>query len=207
VSRYPLSLLFVAVAALVATAAAAAKGPAAASLSGPGLHRAIVFTGNGESGGSALGDLTQEAGFFPAVFGQSPDPMLPRRPRGDLGPRYTIVYSVPGPDGTDDTIRQDVYPYAQDGPVTYMAPGQEVFGGQRTRGGWYAASGTLKTRLVESGLPESPPRTAGEGPALGGAWLLVLAALAGAALLLGAAAKIRSWSSTRSTSATSGTNV
>src|SRR5207244_11839795 len=56
------------------------------------LHDAlpIYFTS------TALGRLTMATGFFPAAVGQSPDPMLPDRPAGSLGPRYTIVWTVPG---------------------------------------------------------------------------------------------------------------
>src|SRR2546421_9131869 len=121
------SLLVFAVAAtvgLVLAAAAAAKGPSEAKITGPGLSSPLVLTGDGEGSGSPLGDFTQQAGFFPAMFGQSPDPMLQLRPASILGPRYRVTYTVPGPDNTADTIRQDLYPYAQGRPVTYMRPGQ-----------------------------------------------------------------------------------
>lgn len=49
-------------------------------MSGPGGGSGISFTGDGDSGGTPLGDLTQQAGFFAATFGQQPDPMLTGRP-------------------------------------------------------------------------------------------------------------------------------
>jgi hypothetical protein len=106
-------------------------------------------------------DLAESAGFFPAAFGQEPNPMLAGRPAGDLGPRYVIEYRVPGPNNTEDLIVQDVYPYATPAAVTYMEPGQTLFGTQATRGGWFAAS-SYSTRpllavLVEAGLPRTPP--------------------------------------------------
>jgi hypothetical protein len=64
---------------------------------------------------------------------------------------------VPGPDSTVDTIRQDLYPYAQGSPVTYMNPNQLFFGREHTRGGWYRASPALKTLLVRAGLPAQAP--------------------------------------------------
>ena len=42
-----------------------------------------------------MGTLTEQTGIFPAVFGQTPDPMQKERPKGDLGPKYTITWTVP----------------------------------------------------------------------------------------------------------------
>ncbi|MDQ5821372.1 MAG: hypothetical protein M3540_08030, partial [Actinomycetota bacterium] len=136
----------------------------------------LTISGSGESPGSPLGDLGQYAGFFPAVFGQSPDPMLARAPTGDLGPRYRIVWDVPGPEGMS-TIRQDVYPYAKPTPVTFMKSGQVFWDGQRTRGGWYVGGADLHSSLVAAGLPENAP---GGGGFDWSRWLV--AALAVAAL-------------------------
>lgn len=149
--------LAVLAAALVLPASALAKGPSEASITGPGLGKTLSFTGNGEWAGSKLGNLTQYAGFFPAAFGQSPDPMLRGRPTGKLGPRFTIRYLVPGPSSTSYRIKQDLYPYAKGGAVTYMKPGQRIFD-FRTRGGWYPAGQALKQLLVTSGLPRTAPR-------------------------------------------------
>jgi MYXO-CTERM domain-containing protein len=147
--RFPFVLASLA-AALVLPAAAAAKGPASASVSGPGLDRPLRFAGNGEWGNNTpLGRLTAEAGFFPAAFGQQPDPMLPARPAGKLGPRLRISYVVPG-NGTDRIV-QYVYPYARGGAVTYMKPGQPIFD-VTTQGGWFRAEGLRRT-LVRQGLP------------------------------------------------------
>ena len=146
-----------ALATLTVTAAAAAKGPATASLTGPGLGRALPVKGQGEGGaGTPLGSLVQFGGYFPQVFGQSPDPTTRTRPAGDLGPRYRIVYRVPGP-SRDSTLVQDVYPYAKPAPATYMPPGQRFWGGQRTHGGWFLSGPELKATLVGVGLPKSPP--------------------------------------------------
>jgi hypothetical protein len=138
-------------AALVLPAAAAAKGPSSASVTGPGLDKALVIRGDGESSGTALGDLTVEAGFFPASFGQQPNPMLASRPIQTLGPKLTIHYVVPGPNNRTYRIVQDVYPYTRGGAVTYMKPGQPIFD-MTTHGGWYRADG-LKRTLVQRGLP------------------------------------------------------
>jgi hypothetical protein len=157
-------ILTLAVASLVLPAAALAKGPSAATIDGPGAGGGIAFDGDGHSG--PLGQLTLHAGFFPAAFSQEPDPMLAARPRGDLGPRYTITYTVPGGSNEAFTLRQDVYPHAQPSPVTYMAPGQAIYDSE-TRGGWFQAGPELRKTLVSAGLPASAPRAvaAGSSPA------------------------------------------
>jgi hypothetical protein len=191
IQRSALVALAIAAAALAAAGAAQAKGPSQAEVTGPGLDHALVLGGSGEDGGnSPLGRLTEGAGFFPAVFGQVPDPMLAGRPRGDLGTRYTITYVVPGPNGTTKEITQDLYPYASGGAVTYMRPGQRVFPWQRTRGGWFAAMWTLKPTLVRAGLPARPP-DAGALDAPAGAWLFAAGGAVVLVLLAAAAAVAR----------------
>jgi hypothetical protein len=170
---------------LLLPAAAAAKGPSQASISGGSLGKTIKIGGNGELSGTPLGSVTTEAGFFPAAFGQSPDPMLPTRPSGNLGQKLTIRYVVPGPNGTTFRITQDVYPYARDGAVTYMKPGQPIFD-MTTRGGWFRAYG-LKRTLVRQGLPA---RASGSSS---GANIALLAGIGipGALVLTGAAVFFR----------------
>ena len=164
-------LLILSIGALALPAPALAKGPSEAVVSGPGGGdggSGITFGGDGESGGTPLGNLTDQAGFFPAVFARQPDPMLNARPKGDLGPKYTITYTVPGPNNETWKIEQDVYPYAKSGPVTYMKPGQTVFqitGG--TRGGWFQADSRLKKTLVSAGLPARPKAGSSDGTSLG----------------------------------------
>jgi hypothetical protein len=182
-------LFLFAIAALALPTAAAAKGPSAASIDGPGTGGGINISGDGESGGTPLGDLTQYGGFFAATFGQQPDPMLASRPKGDLGPKYTITYTVPGPNNEVDKLKQDIYPYAPGGPVTYMEPGQRFFGTEQTRGGWFKAAPLVKDTLVEAGLPKvAPSGSASDDAAFFSAELL--SAMAAAALLLGAATVI-----------------
>ena len=201
-SRSLLVFAVVATVGLVLAAAAAAKGPSEAKITGPGLSSPLVLKGEGEGPGSPLGNFTQQAGFFPAMFGQSPDPMLQLRP-ASLGPRYTVTYTVPGPDNVSDTIRQDLYPYAQRSPVTYMKPGQVFFGREHTRGGWYRGSSTLKTLLVKEGLPAQAPavtprasraRFPSRAVAIGGALAVVLGVIG--------ASSIARWRPNRSTSDT-----
>jgi hypothetical protein len=182
-------LLLLAALALALPATALGKGPSGAEMTGPGDGGGITFTGGGESGGTPLGDLTQLGGFFALTFGQEPDPTLASRPTGDLGPKYTITYTVPGPNNELDKLKQDIYPYAPGGPVTYMKPGQKFFGTEETRGGWFKAAPVLKDTLVEAGLPKiAPSGSASDDSSFLSAELL--SAMLGAALLLAAATVI-----------------
>lgn len=173
---------------------ALAKGPLEASLEGPGLEAPLQFGGwtdpgaTEDPGRAPLGRLAEAAGFFPASFGQSTvGPILAKRPKGDLGPRYTLTYGLGGPEGDEERIVQDVYPYARPHPVTYMAPGQPFYETMRTRGGWFVATSPnappLDYILRDAGLPRHPP--AEFNPATV-PWTLVEWSALGASLLLGA---------------------
>jgi len=173
-------------AALALTAPASAKGPSTASLTGPGLDRALPVKGEGEGGyGTPLGSLVQLGGYFPQVFGGSPNPTTRTRPAGDLGPRYRVLYRVPGPNA-NSTLVQDVYPYAKPNPVTHMRAGQRFWGGTRTKGGWFVSEAGLKRTLVQAGLPKSPP--ASPRPQVSGRgsfpWAWTALGVAGGVLLL-----------------------
>ncbi len=172
-------LLLTALVALALPAAALAKGPSEASVKGPGLDK--TFTGSESDSYSPLMQLAEAAGFFAAVFYEEPSPMLPGRPKGDLGPKYTIDYTVPGPEGGTFDLEQDAYPYAQPYGVTYMEPGQKVFD-MTTRGGWFTAP-----RLRETlGVPQTAPadRPASSAGFFSSGWL---GAVVAAGLLLAAA--------------------
>jgi hypothetical protein len=173
---FRLSILL-ALAALALPVAASAKGPSEGSISGPAFSKTVRVVNDG-GGGSPGDNLTQASGFFPAAFGQEPDPMLHGKPSGPLGPRYTVVWQVPNGGGEIYRLRQDLYPYARGGAVSYTKPGQSVFGA-RSRGGWYRDTG-LKRALVALGLPKQAPSSS-TGPS---AWLIagLAAALALAAV-------------------------
>lgn len=136
---------------------AIAKGPSSASISGPGLDTPLLVTGDGEGQGTALGTLASAGGFFAQMYGQSPDPTLASRPGGTLGPRYTAVYVVPGPNSIESRVVQYIYPYAKPGALTYMKPGQRFWEGRKAHGGWYRASAGLKKMLVRAGLATRAP--------------------------------------------------
>jgi len=145
------------VAACAIAPTAIGKGAPEATIAGPGLDGPISLAGEGDPNGELLAAIADRAGFFPAVFAQTPDPMLDARPAGELGPSYTVSYVMPGPDNEADTLVQAVYPYATPNPVTYVQPGQPYWTTERTRGGWYVASPELRELLATAGLPETAP--------------------------------------------------
>jgi hypothetical protein len=150
-------------AALAVPGVAVAKGPSVATIAGPGLTAPLTIQGNAEGDVSTdLGMLVAEAGFFPQTFGQSPNPLLAGQPKGPLGPKYTVTYTVPGP--STDTLRQYLYPYAANGTLSYMAPGQKIWD-QTTFGGWYRGTKALRTMLIDAGLPAIPPAVRGRAVA------------------------------------------
>ena len=173
------------IAALALPATAAAKGPSLARITGPGLTAPVTINGNGEGGNMTnLGLLVEGSGFFPQTFGQSPDPLLREQPAiRHLGARYTVTYSVPGP--TTSTLRQDLYPYAEGGSISFMQPGQDIWG-QKTPGGWYRGSSELRELLVNAGLPKTAP-AAIRGRSTSHATEVRIALGAGLGLALGAA--------------------
>ena len=174
----------VALVALATAPAALAKGPTHAELTGPGLADPIVYNGYGEGGvgSNGLSSFVEGVGWFPAMFGQQPNPMLRGRPAGSLGPAYTIRYRVPTGD-SPATIVQTLYPYAAGGAVVYTEPGQRLFG-TATPGGWFRAWPSVKRLLVDRGLPASAPADPSRDGRNWLVWVIggVLAALAAAAL-------------------------
>ena len=131
---------------------AQAKGPSGAEITGAGIATPIAVDRD-----SVHANLVEETGLYAAAFGQEPNPMLTVAPGGELGPRFTIAWTLPWSDGRDKTlyqIDQDVYPYAAGGPVVYTAPGQIFYGSERTRGGWFRAPATLVARMRTLGVPD-----------------------------------------------------
>ncbi len=146
-------LVAAAVVALVLPAVAAAKGPVSASITGKGLEHTLTIAGDGEAVGTQLGALTMRSGFFAQMFGQTPDQTLRTRPASTLGPRYTVVYVVPGPNNIQSRVVQRVYPFAEPVALSYMKPGQPFWEGETTHGGWYRASLALRRILIRAGVP------------------------------------------------------
>ena len=162
--RRTLAVLAIAVLLVAVPTAAQAKGASAATISGGGPGGLpggpITLKGGGEPGsGTDLANLADQAGVFTLLFDDGSGGELAAVPTGRRGPRYTITWTFPNGQGTDDTVRQSVWPYAAGGPLTYMASGQPVLE-SRTKGGWYRASDSLRQNLISLGLPERQPQAA-----------------------------------------------
>lgn len=153
--RTGIALLVAALAmSLVLAGAANAKGPIAATITGPGLEKPLKLSYRGVASRTVMGQLTMHGKFFDQAFTGITGGGLPakRPPAGSLGPRYLVVYTVPGPGG-NSFLRQRLYPFTKVGAVTFMAKGQRFWGTRHTRGGWSRGSKELTEALVAAGLP------------------------------------------------------
>lgn len=135
-----------------------AKGPDQATITGPGLDAPIVVAGYGEPGaGNALGELADGSGLFLMMFGTAGtgQSVLSEAPAGALGPKFAIDYRVPDGSPTGFIVRQDLYPLASRGPVTYTEGGQTAFG-MTIVGGWYETPAGFRGLLERLGVPSTP---------------------------------------------------
>src|SRR5712691_2742440 len=205
-------------AAMTLATSALAKGPSQARITGPGLARAIIVSGGGEPGQQGrLATLAEQTSLFTVVFGAaaSVPPLAPARlrtppPKASLGPRYTIIYTVPGvtpqPGEQFGRIRQDLYPHAVGGPVVYTPPGQHGFGQPLQVTGWLRASPRLTRTLAQLGVSSRPgpqaaqqsrlpraarPAAAHDAGSPTSGWLIASAAAIAAAVLAGTMLRLR----------------
>ncbi|MGH3116396.1 MAG: hypothetical protein ACRDQ2_04665 [Gaiellales bacterium] len=137
---------------VIAGPASAKASIAEANITGPGLGgglriEALDTEGLWESGIDVAGGLDDTRADSVEELGRTP---------ADLGPRYLVTYRF---DFSDVLIRQDLYPYAKGGPVTYTPPGQELTAGVNMpiTAGWYQSSLGFFHYLVDHGLPETNP--------------------------------------------------
>jgi hypothetical protein len=204
-------------AAMTLATPAFAKGPSQASITGPGLVRAIVVSGNGEPGEQGrLANLAEQTGLFTVMFGAgassgpAPARLHTPPPTASLGPRYTLVYTVPGvtprPGQQFGRVRQDLYPRAAGGPLIYTPPGQQGFGGPLTVTGWFRGRPQLTRTLAQLGVPPAAgpqaakpahratavhPAAAHRAGARTPGWIIASAAVIVAAALAGTALWLR----------------
>ena len=166
--RRVLAMLVLALLLAAVPTAAQAKGASGATISGGGGDGGgglpggpITLKGDGEPGsGTDLADLAQAAGVWALLFEDGPGGALESAPATtDRGPRYTITWIFPNGAGTEDKVRQSVWPYAAGGPLTFMASGQPVLDAT-TKGGWFQAADNLRQSLIALGLPSRQPLTA-----------------------------------------------
>jgi hypothetical protein len=127
-----------------------AKGVKEMSIGGPGLVTPIH-----------LDDTTPDAALYPNALAeasglwflnQTPDRITASRPGGDLGQRYVATYDYLVAQDKTAPIRQELYPFADGGAVTYTPRSQKV-GEGTPPGGWYRAGPKLTLLLVAVGVP------------------------------------------------------
>jgi LPXTG-motif cell wall-anchored protein len=142
-----------AVALLVLPATAQAKGASKATLGGGGLPGPVTIGGNGESGsGDLLARLAEQTGAYAAMYEDGGQQLDAARPSGDLGPRYLVTYTIPSPAGGEDAVRQELYPFAVAGPVSFTTAGQHFMDNMQTKGGWYHTPASLTETLAALGV-------------------------------------------------------
>ena len=140
-----------------------AKGASMASIDGPGTGGGGPIDVGDDSGGgdpepgSDLERLAINTGIYAVAFGEHNSRLADERPNGELGSRHTITWTVPQPDGSNATVVQDLYPYADRGAVTYTRAGQMFFEGMETREGWFLGGADLTAVLTEVGLAADAP--------------------------------------------------
>src|SRR5256885_1922267 len=143
----------VALAWILTASPAHAKGVTMVTFSGPGLPQPLRIGGPESSPGSTLAArLANGSGVFAQAISDSSLAVDENPPGGELGPRYRAVYTFAADAGV--VIRQDVYPFATSGPVTFASPGQPWFGTRVSRGGWFRAEPQLTELLLSAGLPQ-----------------------------------------------------
>lgn len=188
------ALFAAAVAALVmavATPAAAKVGIAEVRISGPGLGAGgLRITGSATEGMWASGiDWGRKSGY--TRVGSAKELGLAA---ADLGPKYVVTYRLDAGTNRAEIVRQELYPYAKGGPVTFAPSGQRIAKGlpwgMEITAGWHQGSSEFLRYLVDQGLPESNPMVVADresaptvpaaGPALWGWISLALAALVAA---------------------------
>jgi hypothetical protein len=162
--RRALVFIAAALATELVTPPVSAKGPIEALLQGPGLDTSLRFelpyhSAADDPRRAPLEHLALATGYFTAVFSGVPADsydaasraLRVEPPPSDLGPRYTLTYRLEGPAG-GERIVQDVYPFAEPRPLTYVAPSQVA----NQLGSWFVALPGLKHALVDAGLPQNP---------------------------------------------------
>ena len=131
----------------VAGGTALAKGPESATFSGPGIKGLTELNQND----AVIGQLMQQSGIW-----NGPGVPLSSAPTGDLGPVYTLTWVNSGPPDApvaERTIRQFIYPQAENGPVVHTPVQEGLEGWGPDVVGWFEASDGLIHALLTLGVP------------------------------------------------------
>jgi hypothetical protein len=142
---------------------ALAKGADRVAISGPGLARPIDVTPADEQTMATFSLLQIYSAIDTVLIPELPGDLAAAPPAGDLGPKYRLTWHLPSGGPTDNTVVQDLYPYATGAPLLYTPPQANV-----VRTGWHVSADLLRDMLISLGLPPSarqpPPSVASEPP-------------------------------------------
>ena len=122
---------------------ASAKGPSEVEITGPGLEPPIRLDRD-----SAITDQMNLLMEMIDMWGASESSST--SPAERLGPRYLANVSMIGPEG-DETVRKELYPFADGGPVVHTRRGQQLYGNEVVSG-WIRADDRLDSLLVSLGV-------------------------------------------------------
>jgi hypothetical protein len=143
-----------------------AKGPSQGVIDGPGFPSPVALREPGEATiGPEHAAMVQKSGFLDGLWCRTCDRRLFDRPPGELGPRYTVIYTmtVTVKDRTRSSeVIQFVFPYATPRPVTYMPSDQRFWGRERTVGGWFVARSGLRDLFADLKAEAAGATSAGE---------------------------------------------
>lgn len=169
----------------LAPAAASAKGPRDVELTGPGLDEPIRLDRDTNAPGriAEVTALTELTGLFSAFSFPARTALIPTAPPGELGLRYVATYHLVGAEN-DTPIRQELYPFAERGPVVFTPPGQSFYGMGPSHGGWQRADPKLRRFVVSIGVPSPAELELSQERARAARPTPLVLGLAGVALLL-----------------------
>jgi hypothetical protein len=155
--RIPVLLATVAAGVLALGAPAAAKGVNGVTIDGDGLAAPIVHDLAAPNGrdlaGPGLYAVAEDTGVHAVIWSGGTDGLVPDVPAGDLGPQLVLTWRLPTSATHVALIEQEVYPYADGGPVVHTRAGQPTYPGDHTAGGWLHAPDSLVTALQRLGVP------------------------------------------------------
>ena len=101
-----------------------------------------------------LSTLADVAGLWPAVYTQTPDPMLPEAPKEELGPKLVITWRLPDGGPTPGFVRAGPLPLRRGRtPDLHPAGPSRSWAAGRTTGGWFRTPTALQPRWETLGLP------------------------------------------------------
>ncbi len=146
---------------------ALAKGPASATITGPGIDEPIVLDGDPHpDSGSHLAEFSLATGFWELAYGADVDggglEVLDIPPTKELGPEYVVVWSHGGAGGD---VMSLVYPHAAGGPLVFVESAVYIADmDMETHGGWFASTHDVAGLLGSYGAsvtmtePPAPPQ-------------------------------------------------